>query len=278
MPVVFIVVPFTCSTMPHVQMSLLISLIIMCVLLSPILPTYLPSYILSSIHVSVHTCSLELLTFWIQKLDIQETIVLISLKEIQNGWKVFCPWCCHQGSCWSGIHYFIYSIYDSVVHLIKINKFPSCRKMCPLKKFLKTWNVQGMVWAQMKLKSDWNYLDTINLKRKRLEVLFCLHLLCSIYCFRGFHSLNLSFLLQESKILKFLSFMWNPLSWVMEAAAIMAIALAHGGVSLFIYNVLWQFIMRSLIYSSLILEMIPLFCREKIRIIMISLAYWSYFW
>ncbi|XP_052147300.1 plasma membrane ATPase 1-like isoform X2 [Oryza glaberrima] len=34
---------------------------------------------------------------------------------------------------------------------------------------------------------------------------------------------------QESKLLKFLGFMWNPLSWVMEAAAIMAIALAHGG-------------------------------------------------
>ncbi|KAF2552125.1 hypothetical protein F2Q68_00037626 [Brassica cretica] len=34
--------------------------------------------------------------------------------------------------------------------------------------------------------------------------------------------------LQESKILKFLGFMWNPLSWVMEAAAIMAIALANG--------------------------------------------------
>ncbi|CAN1259098.1 ATPase 7, plasma membrane-type [Linum perenne] len=33
---------------------------------------------------------------------------------------------------------------------------------------------------------------------------------------------------RENKILKFLSFMWNPLSWVMEAAAIMAIALAHG--------------------------------------------------
>lgn len=31
--------------------------------------------------------------------------------------------------------------------------------------------------------------------------------------------------------MKFLSFMWNPLSWVMEAAAIMAIALANGGVS-----------------------------------------------
>jgi H+-transporting ATPase len=28
--------------------------------------------------------------------------------------------------------------------------------------------------------------------------------------------------------------MWNPLSWVMEAAAIMAIALANGGISLLI--------------------------------------------
>ncbi|GAY55519.1 hypothetical protein CUMW_164790, partial [Citrus unshiu] len=34
---------------------------------------------------------------------------------------------------------------------------------------------------------------------------------------------------EESKILKFLGFMWNPLSWVMEAAAIMAIVLANGG-------------------------------------------------
>ncbi|WCJ22997.1 Plasma membrane ATPase [Euphorbia peplus] len=34
---------------------------------------------------------------------------------------------------------------------------------------------------------------------------------------------------KESKVLKFLGFMWNPLSWVMEAAAIMAVALAHGG-------------------------------------------------
>ncbi|WOL19394.1 plasma membrane ATPase-like [Canna indica] len=33
----------------------------------------------------------------------------------------------------------------------------------------------------------------------------------------------------ESKLLKFLGFMWNPLSWVMEVAAIMAIALANGG-------------------------------------------------
>ncbi|KAL6867719.1 hypothetical protein ACP4OV_015743 [Aristida adscensionis] len=34
---------------------------------------------------------------------------------------------------------------------------------------------------------------------------------------------------QDNKILKFLSFMWNPLSWVMEAAAVMALILANGG-------------------------------------------------
>ncbi|KAK7255160.1 hypothetical protein RIF29_28564 [Crotalaria pallida] len=34
---------------------------------------------------------------------------------------------------------------------------------------------------------------------------------------------------KENKVLKFLGFMWNPLSWVMEAAAIMAIAVANGG-------------------------------------------------
>jgi H+-transporting ATPase len=34
--------------------------------------------------------------------------------------------------------------------------------------------------------------------------------------------------IKESKILKFLGFMWNPLSWVMEIAAIMAIGLANG--------------------------------------------------
>ncbi|KAL5150245.1 ATPase 8, plasma membrane-type [Glycine soja] len=33
----------------------------------------------------------------------------------------------------------------------------------------------------------------------------------------------------DSKLLKFLGFMWNPLSWVMEVAAIMAIVLANGG-------------------------------------------------
>ncbi|XP_050376167.1 plasma membrane ATPase 1-like [Argentina anserina] len=34
---------------------------------------------------------------------------------------------------------------------------------------------------------------------------------------------------KESKILNFLGFMWNPLSWVMEAAAVMSITLAYGG-------------------------------------------------
>ncbi|GJW84822.1 H(+)-ATPase 8 [Tanacetum coccineum] len=33
----------------------------------------------------------------------------------------------------------------------------------------------------------------------------------------------------ENTLLEFLGFMWNPLSWVMEAAAIMAIVLANGG-------------------------------------------------
>lgn len=49
--------------------------------------------------------------------------------------------------------------------------------------------------------------------------------------FRITFSFLLDYLLQESKFLKFLGFMHNPLSWVMEAAAIMAIALANGGVS-----------------------------------------------
>ncbi|KAG6557064.1 hypothetical protein Mapa_000990 [Marchantia paleacea] len=47
-----------------------------------------------------------------------------------------------------------------------------------------------------------------------------------------FHSSMFHFVcvvLRESKLLKFLGFMWNPLSWVMEAAAIMSIALANGG-------------------------------------------------
>ncbi|CAD6202373.1 unnamed protein product [Miscanthus lutarioriparius] len=34
---------------------------------------------------------------------------------------------------------------------------------------------------------------------------------------------------RENKVLKFLSFMWNPLSWVMEAAAVMALVFANGG-------------------------------------------------
>lgn len=40
-------------------------------------------------------------------------------------------------------------------------------------------------------------------------------------------------MIQESKFLKFLGFMWNPLSWVMEIAAVMAIVLANGGVGIY---------------------------------------------
>ena len=32
---------------------------------------------------------------------------------------------------------------------------------------------------------------------------------------------------QESKVLKFLGFIWNPLSWVMEMAVVIAIGLAN---------------------------------------------------
>jgi len=34
---------------------------------------------------------------------------------------------------------------------------------------------------------------------------------------------------EQNAFLQFLSFMWNPLSWVMEAAALVAIALSNGG-------------------------------------------------
>jgi len=37
-----------------------------------------------------------------------------------------------------------------------------------------------------------------------------------------------SFLLSLTRSVQFLSFMWNPLSWVMEAAALVAIALSNG--------------------------------------------------
>ena len=42
--------------------------------------------------------------------------------------------------------------------------------------------------------------------------------------------------------MKFLGFMWNPLSWVMEAAAIMAIALANGGVNAQLHGFFFLFL------------------------------------
>lgn len=64
---------------------------------------------------------------------------------------------------------------------------------------------------------------------------------------------------QESKILKFLGFMWNPLSWVMEAAAIMAIALANGGVIIIIK---FYFFSNSL--SGVFYMYVPSDWREKV--------------
>lgn len=63
-------------------------------------------------------------------------------------------------------------------------------------------------------------------------------------CLFWFATCYLLLVFQESKFLKFLGFMWNPLSWVMEAAAIMAIALANGGVSVrFIYFFFFRFLL-----------------------------------
>lgn len=77
------------------------------------------------------------------------------------------------------------------------------------------------------------------LEEKKVRAMLCQSLLHSLCCvwFSFISDANRSSLLrlfvcvlvQESKILKFLGFMWNPLSWVMEMAAIMAIALANGG-------------------------------------------------
>uniref|UniRef100_A0A9I9E9G6 Cation-transporting P-type ATPase N-terminal domain-containing protein n=1 Tax=Cucumis melo TaxID=3656 RepID=A0A9I9E9G6_CUCME len=41
---------------------------------------------------------------------------------------------------------------------------------------------------------------------------------------------------KESKVLKFLGFKWNPLSWVIEATTVMAIILANEGVLIAIGN------------------------------------------
>lgn len=64
---------------------------------------------------------------------------------------------------------------------------------------------------------------------------------------------------KESKVLKFLGFMWNPLSWVMECAAVMAIALANGGVR---YDII-PFILCS-------------FSREREREMLINLGFFLF--
>ncbi|XP_045825555.1 plasma membrane ATPase-like isoform X2 [Trifolium pratense] len=78
--------------------------------------------------------------------------------------------------------------------------------------------------------------ENVNLERIPLEEVFE-HLKCSregLTSDEGANRLqafgpNKLEEIKDSKFLKFLGFMWNPLSWVMEVAAIMAIALANGG-------------------------------------------------
>ncbi|KAK6944552.1 hypothetical protein RJ641_025654 [Dillenia turbinata] len=70
---------------------------------------------------------------------------------------------------------------------------------------------------------------------------------------------------QESKILKFLGFMWNPLSWVMEMAALMAIVLANGGGSPQIGRILlalfacWSSTLPSVLLKKTMMAMLLLF-------------------
>ena len=75
---------------------------------------------------------------------------------------------------------------------------------------------------------------------------------------------------KESKILKFLGFMWNPLSWVMEVAALMAIGLAHGGVRLFFPLII------HVLQDSDETNLSHMF-RGSHRIIMTLWVLWSYF-
>ena len=55
--------------------------------------------------------------------------------------------------------------------------------------------------------------------------------------------------------MKFLGFMWNPLSWVMEAAAIMAIALANGGVSILNFGLLIRNLLEPFMYMLKIIKL-----------------------
>lgn len=66
--------------------------------------------------------------------------------------------------------------------------------------------------------------------------------------------------------MKFLGFMWNPLSWVMEAAAIMAIALANGGVSVFFSQIFGSTFCRLIFDYLKLLLFVKYLCRAKLLI------------
>lgn len=67
--------------------------------------------------------------------------------------------------------------------------------------------------------------------------------------------------------------MWNPLSWVMEAAAIMAIALANGGVSsLSLSLLIAYFCPCSPFVADISASILFLFCLDNGRDSIISVA------
>lgn len=118
------------------------------------------------------------------------------------------------------------------------------RRTSRSKKYSRIWNAADRGSLPKRRSCACNFLVRTSSRRRRLS-----SFISSCHCYQRFTFFLLEsntiiqficvtfplmlghWWLQESKFLKFLGFMWNPLSWVMEAAAIMAIALANGGVS-----------------------------------------------
>ena len=113
-----------------------------------------------------------------------------------------------------------------------------CRKVCPWKRFWSSSTHPAAGFRRQMLQNAWSCLVRTDYKRSVWVHHFRSPLFASwipIICFPVIPSPFMYVLWQENKVLKFLSFMWNPLSWVMEAAAVMALVLV-GGVS----SVLWR--------------------------------------
>lgn len=140
-----------------------------------------------------------------------------------------------------------------------MHRYRPCRSEFPSRKCSSSWNVAETVWHRRKGSTGSKSLATTSLKRRRQNTFIFISLLVRIvlcWVVEGKCDIWIIPLKQESKILKFLGFMWNPLSWVMEAAAIMAIVLANGGVI--------TTIKLSLLHQTLTSAFLP--CRESLRI------------